>query len=262
MTLNQNQFKNYIPGFAVGIVRTALVYPFDSLKVIMQKGQSGTSITNVVDIIKKDPKSFYRGSGISFLTVPIDRAIQYSILEKYKDKYNTFLLGFAIGSMSSLYSPPVQYITKNAVLSNKGEYGNIFKFLKSENFDIRKMYSGFTLEYPKISIGASLIMGTYTSLRNKVKKEDQVKFAPIYGGVATMVGWTAIFPIDSVLTEVVYNRRNNINKSFNSIIKERYIAKGFKGFYFGITPVYVRSIPSSAVGMFAYEFTRKLLQLD
>ena len=246
------EVKKYCPGFVAGIVRTAIIYPFDSLKVNMQKSQSGNSISNIMKIIRHNPMKFYRGSAISFIVNPFDKALQYSLLEKYKNQYNSYILGLGIGSLASLYTTPLQYITRNYVLAD-----NKINLINMDTF--KKMYSGFPLEFPKVTIGICLQMGTYTILREKIPREYQVMSAPFLGAVASMISWTGIFPLDTMMTERVSSSKQNKQKSLLTIFKQIYAIRGVRGFYFGITPVYARSVISSAGTMFAYEYVRKKL---
>ena len=85
--------ENFIPGAIQGITRVVIAYPFDVIKINMQKNNFRSSYECVCHIFKNDYKQFYRGSQISFISVPFDRSIQYYLMEKYKNKYNVYLIG-------------------------------------------------------------------------------------------------------------------------------------------------------------------------
>ena len=80
--------------------------------------------------------------------------------------------------------------------------------------------------------------------------------APYYGAISGLSVWLVIFPIDTVRTEFTTQKDN---KNLLHIIIARYRQFGLKSFYFGLTPVLFRTIPSSAVGMFVYEYFREYI---
>ena len=259
--------SEYMPGIAAGIVRTAITYPFDSLKTHMQKSQQGNIVSNFIRITK-NPAMFYRGSGIIFLTDPLIRGLIYGLMERYKDQYSPYILGFGVGALCSIYTCPMQYITRNSMLSE----GKIKIFdpigcnpIRSNYIrlnKLRQLYTAFPVECPTMSLAYGLNMGTYTFLRESINPADHVKFAPLIGGLASLVSWTAIYPLDQLITDKVTNRHRNVNRSTIQSFKDKYSMRGIRGLYFGIMPVYIRSVLHSAPTMFVYEFVRKNLTKD
>lgn len=242
-----------LPGFVQGIVRVAISYPFDSLKVYMQKGIYPNTLSCLINVYRIDPKILYRGASLSFVLIPIDRSIQYFFAEKLNQKYNSYVAGFILGSFSTLYQVPLQYISTNAILTRKENYGNILEFTRKLN--PRHMYRGYTVEFPRIIIATTAYLGTYMALRKHVKTEYQVYMSPFLGSLAGMASWITIFPLDTIRTE-----RQTTNKTIPNIIWDKYRGYGIRSFYLGITPVLFRTIPSASFGMLAYEYTKKLLK--
>jgi len=247
---------DFLAGFIQGITRVTISYPFDTIKIYMQQNKNNnihnTTFNNIKYLIKNDPKVFYRGSSMSYLIIPFDRSIQYYLIEKNKDKYNPFLLSMCIGALSSCYNLPLLYITTNAVLTNKNNYKSIFNFLR--NIDIKKIYNGFSVEIPKTMIATGSYMGSYFYLREKYNKENSLIKTSIIGIMSSFICWSIIFPLDTIRTSIQVDNRNIIDT-----ILYKYNNYGLKSFYKGITPVLIRTIPSSSLGMFAYELTRKLI---
>jgi hypothetical protein len=87
------------------------------------------------------------------------------------------------------------------------------------------------------------------SLRDKFK--EKVYIAPFLGVIAGICTWIVVFPLDTIRTE-----KQTTNKSISEILRNR----SLRSLYRGITPVIVRTLPSSATGMYAYEYTKKLLE--
>jgi len=246
---------DFLAGFIQGITRVTISYPFDTVKVYMQQNINNNQHTNTLQsikyLLKNDPKVFYRGSIISYLIIPFDRSIQYYLMEKNKNKYNPFLFSMCIGALSISYNLPLLYITTNAVLTHQKNYISTYSFIK--NINIKKLYSGFNVEIPKIILATGSYMGSYIYLREKYNKENSLIKASLIGIFSSFICWSIIFPFDTIRTSMHVD-----NKKIIDTIMYKYNNYGLKSFYKGITPVLIRTIPSSAFGMYAYELTRKL----
>jgi hypothetical protein len=68
---------DFIPGFVQGITRVTISYPFDVVKINMQKNKYSNTYDAFKNILKNDPKLLYRGSQFCYKTVPFDRSLQY-----------------------------------------------------------------------------------------------------------------------------------------------------------------------------------------
>ena len=112
--MEDRKYLGLVPGFVQGFVRVGISYPFDSIKVYMQKGIYPTTFSCVKNIIKTDPSILYRGSALTFTIIPMDRSIEYFLAEKLNKKYGPFISGFMMGHCT-LYQVPLQYITTNAI---------------------------------------------------------------------------------------------------------------------------------------------------
>lgn len=249
---DSREYLPLIPGFVQGFVRVGISYPFDSLKVYMQKGIHLSTISCFKNIMRQDPTILYRGASLSFVIIPIDRSIQYFLAEKLNKQYNSYVSGFILGSFSSIYQVPLQYITTNAILTERRQYGNIWSFIRQLN--IRNLYRGYSLEYPRSIIATTVYLGTYLGLRENLSERQKLYMSPFLGTLAGIASWITVFPLDTIRTE-----KQTTEKSIWHIIKDKYRFRKLRGFYLGITPVIFRSIPSASVGMLAYEYTRRLL---
>lgn len=236
-----------LPGFCQGLTRVTISYPFDVIKVQMQKMLYKNNIDAVKDIIKTDKFKLYRGASISYLSVGVDRSIQFYLMEKLNKKYNPYVNGIIISLIGSLYNVPAQFLTTNIALYNNKSlsfFSNLNKISKTN-----PLYRGYFLEMTKNQIGSSIFMGTYYFLRNRFgdKKEN----GALYGAISGLSLWPIIYPIDTIRTE--YQTSNNTIKN---IILKRYTEFGLLSFYKGITPVLFRTIPSASLGMLVYEHIR------
>ena len=243
-----------IPGFIQGLTRVTISYPFDTVKIYMQKNVYNNTYDTVKNIIKTDPKIFYRGSSITYTIIPIDRSLQFYLAERYKNKINLFVMSCGLGVLTTLYNLPLQYLTANIVLEKKENYQNIKTFIKRIEF--KNLYKGISVELPKTVVSTGSYMGSYYYLRENFNKENSLYKAPIIGIISSFICWSIIFPFDTIRNDLQTTKNINLK----NLIIERYKKHGLFNFYKGITPVFIRTIPSSAFGMLAYETTRNTIK--
>lgn len=246
-----DELKLCIPGLMQGITRVSISYPFDVLKVNMQKMVYKTTLNSFVDIIKNDPFKLYRGSSLCYVSVSIERSIQFYLLEKYTKQYNPYICGSVVSLFSSIYNVPVQYLTTSIALnkSKTSLRNHVYNTFKSG----KTPYKGYIIETLKNQLGSTLFLGTYYYIRNMFG--ENVKLSPFYGALSGLTVWCIIFPIDTIRTEYQTSDTN-----IKQLIKQRYMHHGLMSFYKGLTPIIVRTVPSSSLGMLVYEYTRSKLQ--
>jgi hypothetical protein len=243
-----------LPGFIQGLTRVTISYPFDTVKIYMQKNLYKNTQDTIKNIIKIDPKIFYRGSSLTYTIIPLDRSLQFYIAEKYKNKMNPFLMSSGLGLFTTLYNLPLQYLTANIVLEKKDNYKNIRTFIK--NIQIKNLYKGISIELPKTIVSTGSYMGSYYYLREKFNKENSLYKAPVIGIISSIICWSIIFPFDTIRNDLQTTKNIGLKK----LILDRNKQYGLLNFYKGITPVFIRTIPSSAAGMLAYEMTRNYIK--
>jgi hypothetical protein len=238
-----------LPGFIQGITRVLISYPFDTIKIHMQKNNKNMIETCKL-LYQLDKKIFYRCSYISFICVPFDRSIQYFFMEKYNKQYNPFIISFSISLFSIIYILPLQYITNNALL-HKNNF-KIYNFVK--NIEIKKIYNGLNIELSRNILATSIYSGSYFFLRNNYNKNNNIIISSCIGVFSNLLCWTIIYPLDTIK---IYKQTTTL--TYPNIISEFLKKKNYLHIYRGILPVYIRTVPSAFFGMFAYEYTKKLI---
>lgn len=249
----KNELYTIIPGFMQGITRVTISYPFDVVKVNLQNMHYNNTITAFKHIIKTDPFKLYRASLLTYTTVGIERSLQFYYLEKLnKQKVNPFYSSLLISTINSVYNVPVQYITTN-IINNKSPT-TTYQFIKFIIREKKNPYKGYFIETPKNILASTIYFSSYYKIRNTFGENKY--FAPYYGAISGINVWLIIFPIDTIRTE--FTTQTN-NKSLLNIITCRFKTYGLKSFYLGLTPVLFRTIPSSSLGMFVYEYCREFI---
>lgn len=241
---------DFLPGFFQGITRVLVSHPFDYVKLYLQTNK----YVSVKDFFKNNKvSSLYRGVGIPLLTVPIDRAIQFRIFESLNNyKLNPFLSGSICGIVSVIFTLPSSYVCNNYILNNKEK--SILKFTKKIIKQPLQLYNGIKPEILRSSIGTSIYLGTYGKMREFYG--NNLYQSIINGAIAGWSVWTITYPIDTIKVEQQLKNEKIIN-----IIRYRLSNYGVFNFWKGITPIYVRTLPSSILGMVVYEEIKKLVDI-
>lgn len=240
-----NDYLNLIPGFLQGISRVCVSYPFDFLKISIQSGKLKNNHEAIEYLKKTNVKNFYKGSSMIFLSVGLERSLQFYFMEKYNNTRNPYLTGFIFSLMSSIYSIPIQYINANMISSSLNYY-NIFK-----NGNI---YRGGILEMSKSICCTTIYSGTYFTLRNKFGNE--LNYSPIYSIMSSFLMWSIVYPLDTI--KIKYQTNNQVN--LIDIIK-KYNIKNFYKLYSGISFTYYKTIPSSMIGIYVYEISKNKIHM-
>jgi hypothetical protein len=189
---------------------------------------------------------------VPIITVPIDRAIQFKLYEVLNThNISPFLSGSLCGCISVLFTLPSSYICNNYVLQKKDN--NLVNFTRTILKNPNVLYHGFKPELLRSTLGTSIYLGTYGHMRNKYGNE--LKQSVVNGAVAGASVWTITYPIETIKVEQQLN-----NKGIREILRARIQNYGVLNLWKGISPVYIRTIPSSVMGMVVYEQTKKMIE--
>ena len=239
---------DFLPGFCQGVSRVLISHPFDYIRLYLQSNKSN-SFKHFFQNNKIS--SLYRGVGIPLTTVPIDRAIQFRIYEKLnKTNISPFLSGSICGIVSVFFTLPCSYICNNYVLNIENK--SIFEFIKKNLQNPLQLYNGFKPELFRSTLGTSIYIGAYGTMRNNFGNDFNQNI--INGAVAGLSIWTITYPIETIKVEQQINNRNII-----PILKQRIGNHGILNLWKGISTVYIRTLPSSIIGMVVYEEVKKLI---
>lgn len=273
-----------LPGITQGITRVLVSYPFDSLKVHSQTNRK-RAWDNFHNLLSNNPRALYRGVGLPMVTVSMERAIQYKYFERLKKTHGPFVAGAMTGAGLGIISTPMQAVTSNLVLLNKEQYGGFWDFLRKKwktegsKFFLR----GYTVDLSRAILASTLYLGVYGTSRDSWLSQDMNPLlrTSICASLAGWTTWTVTFPLDTIRTLYqTSNSRNEAARSHTSlpgallnscepgettkrnnitlsqVVSSRFREAGLRSFWNGITPVLLRTFPSSVLGMIAYEKVR------
>lgn len=212
-----NDFKNIIPGFTMGFVRSIISHPFEILKLKTQINEN-----------KFLYKDLFKGLHYSIITNSIERGIQFGLYEKFKLNDNNLVSSLKSSIISTTISLPY-----NIILLRKTILSSSINIPK--NIFVKSMF----LEYNRNLLGSSIFLYSYNYLKDR--DIDIIYRAPL----SSCIVWGITYPIDTYKNILISNKDIKIN---------------IYNLYKGIKYPLFRSIPSSIVGFYVYEYTLKYIK--
>ena len=168
-------------------------------------------------------KNLFQGVHLSILSNSIERGIQFYWFDEFKKKYDNKLLSSFYASLIStgITLPYNILLLKNTLLKNKDKI--------TKNILVK---SG-GLEYIRNISGSTVFLYSYNYFRTDNN--------PIYVSsiASSFIVWGFTYPIDNIKNQIIAGR--NINYNLVNLYK-------------GIQYPLIRSIPSSIVGFYVFEY--------
>lgn len=260
--MNENHIiKNALAGASLATIVTIVGYPFDLIKTRMQTGRYLSSLQCLSYTWKKGGfLGFYRGSTMPWISHLTKRPLQYPVAEYMKEKgiCNNYLIGAFSGILGTVFGTPLQVIKVSIQTSKKDNNLNVSKVI-NQNYQLhgwRGFFRGFIPTLIKDTLYSASFVGNYYYLRDWFGTDKPWKTF-ISGAVAHSITWSIFIPIDNVKTNIQRHQEKKI--TIQEAIQNTYSRYGFKGFWKGVVPACLRTIPVSGCGVVAYEYVRKIL---
>ena len=173
MEERKNLAFSFLPGFFQGVTRVSISYPFDYVRVHLQKNQ----YKNTLDYMRNNNYNIlklYRGIKYPLSVIPFDRAISFKLYEDLNKKHNPLFSSFFVSLFTCIYNVPLQSINTNYILENSNK--KYFQFIKDliYKYKINYMYKSYSIEYSRLVLGSTLYMGIYGNLRKITPKEKKI----------------------------------------------------------------------------------------
>jgi hypothetical protein len=173
-------------------------------------------------------KNLFKGLHYSLITNSLERGIQFGLYEKFKLNDGNLISSAKASIISTTISFPYNIILLRNVIMKS-----------SMNISKNVMYKSAFLEYGRNLLGSILFLSSYNYLKDKE--------LPIYARapLSSCFVWGLTYPIDSyknILLSGYKNEKINI-----------------KRLYKGIQYPLFRSIPSSIIGFYVYEYMLKII---
>eukprot|EP00928_Gymnodinium_smaydae_P029991 TRINITY_DN22426_c0_g3_i1.p1 TRINITY_DN22426_c0_g3~~TRINITY_DN22426_c0_g3_i1.p1 ORF type:complete len:276 (+),score=41.94 TRINITY_DN22426_c0_g3_i1:73-900(+) len=254
-----------LPGVAHSVTIIAVGHPFDTLKTRLQLRLHSSMSSCVWHMLQEQGiRGFYRGAAMPLTQLVVKRPFEFAIWEWFNatfrgKAYAPALGGIVAGMTSSVIGCPFSVIKIQLQANSKDVHTGVAEAVTAV-WNTRGplgFYRGFLVSVSKETPFATVYLGTYGNLRETLPKTS---WSPaVAGAAASMVTWTILLPLDTLKTVIQARvlqetRSESAFRQFKSIVRER----GVLGLWAGWAPVAIRSLPSSASAMLAYEWARKL----
>ncbi len=238
---------DFIPGFAQGLVRVLISYPFDYVRTHLQANPNITWRSIPLG------RSLYRGISIPLIIVPFDRALQYGIYERcQRKKYSQVSSSLIATFLSSIYSVPANFL-QTQIMMNSMRPTKSHIALKFSNLSFR----GYGADTLRAFASSFIYLTAYGTLRNKIPKEYHNYF--VFGIISSTLMWSTVYPLDTLRILRQTTNPDSQHISYWSFIKMNWKSGSL---YRGLPIVIMRSIPSAGCGMLTYEYVRYNLSIS
>ena len=171
-------------------------------------------------------KNLFKGLHYSIITNALERGIQFGLYEKFKLNDNNLTSSAKASIISTTLSLPYNIILlRNVVMES--------------SFKIPKItfYKSALLEYSRNLSGSILFLSSY----NYLKERETPIF--IRAPLSSCFVWSLTYPIDAYKNILISGQKESLS---------------IKRLYKGIQYPMIRSLPSSIVGFYVYEYMLKL----
>ena len=266
--------KNFMYAGIAGITSRTATAPLERIKVLYQnkKNIKISYYSYLPNLIKKEGfKSLFNGNGINCLRVFPESSIRYSVFD-YSKKYldekgldkntNYFLSGSIGGIVASCTVYPIETVrTKLTAQSNKNTYNGFIDCIKktfSKN-GIRGFYNGNVI----YSLGMFPYQGTnfltYEYLKNNYENTNFNLL--LFGSIAGFTSISCSYPFEIIKRRMQLSGElgNPIYKNTYSCLKHMYIQNGYRAFYAGLIPQYIKIIPANCLFFYTIEVLNSII---
>jgi hypothetical protein len=252
-------FVDFIAGITQATLVTIVGYPFDLVKTRMQATQYKSFLHCCKKIIAKEGYlTFYRGSLSPWCSHLLKRPIQYPVQEKLKTyKLNNYVNGAVGGMIGPVFGTPFQVIKVGMQTSNISKTSGQFIKYTFDNYGLKGFYRGFIPTVAKDCLFGASFIGHYYTLRDLFEKQNNIPWyvsSFISGATAHCLTWFMLIPIDYIKT---IKQHPDETRPIQKIILDTMKTNGIRGFWKGVLPACLRTIPVSGIAMLGYEGIRK-----
>uniref|UniRef100_A0A0E0LJT9 Mitochondrial carrier protein n=1 Tax=Oryza punctata TaxID=4537 RepID=A0A0E0LJT9_ORYPU len=277
--------REMVAGGVAGVVAKTAVAPLERVKLMRQVGAAprGAGAVKMLREIgrREGLPGFFRGNGANALRVFHTKALHFMAYERYKrlllgaapslgdGPVVDLLAGSAAGGSAVLVTYPLDLArTRLACAAPSDVAAGMSGVLRSaykEGGGVRGVYRGLCPSLARVLPMSGLNFCVYEALKARLPREEdhgarsRRRVAKVACGVAAgLVASTATYPLDVVRRQIqLGGGGGGTLQAFRAIVQ----AQGARQLYAGLGITYVKKVPSTAVGLVAYDYMKALLML-
>jgi len=279
--------KHFCAGGIAGAVSRTTVSPLERLKILFQvqpaNAKQYTSISGSLAKMYKDEgwRGYFKGNGTNIVRIVPYSAAQFAAFEKFKkmlikegEKDLTPLNRLNAGAMAGIVSVVVTYPldlirTRLSVQSvtdpqYKGIVDAWMTIMRSEG--IFALFKGITPTVLGVAPYVGLNFMTYETLKAFVKTnispEPTTYQLLTCGGTAGAIAQTITYPCDVLRRKMQmqgFSPEHPVYGNTFIAVKSMWRQEGWRGFYKGLIPNYLKVVPAISISFVTYEYCKKFL---
>jgi solute carrier family 25 (mitochondrial phosphate transporter), member 23/24/25/41 len=273
-------------GVAGGASRT-VVAPLERLKILFQSQVQPGKYKGVIQSLKligkeEGLRGFFRGNGANCLRVVPQSAIQFYSFHTLKpyfansDGEMTALRRLGAGALAGAFSLlgiyPLEMVRVRLTVDSSNRYNGIGDAFKKivRHEGPRALYKGLVPSMAGIVPYVGLDFAVYETLRelpivpkNAETNQPTVVAKLICGGIAGIIGQTVAYPLDTC-RRLLQTQGADPNapikyKGMWHCLQTIYAEQGWRGFYRGLAPNYLKAAPAIAISFVIFEAAKDKL---
>eukprot|EP01101_Sappina_pedata_P011736 TRINITY_DN7933_c0_g1_i1.p1 TRINITY_DN7933_c0_g1~~TRINITY_DN7933_c0_g1_i1.p1 ORF type:complete len:396 (-),score=143.92 TRINITY_DN7933_c0_g1_i1:101-1258(-) len=287
-SFNSQVWKVLLAGGMAGAISRSSVAPFERLKIIFQTQGDPPKyngvVRSLVKIFKEEGfKGFFKGNGTNVIRIFPTSAIQFFAFDSFKkilygddlNVYQRLVAGSLAGVTAQTICYPLDFVRARLSIQTENVYKGIVdctsKVVKQEG--VFALYRGLWPSLLGIVPYVGIDFAAYETLKQYLPRRQDGTVSPIStfaaGSAAGTIAQTIAYPLD------VVRRRLQVQSFDMSGIGKReiysgtldafakiYKHEGYKGFYRGLVPNYLKVVPAQGVQFFVWEWMRSHLDLN
>ena len=272
----------FVAGGVAGAVSRTSTAPCDRLKVILQAKEPGSSrsIYQEFMAIHKESgvRGFFKGNGTNVLKIIPETSLKFMTYDKIKElicadikaptTVERLFSGAASGFLTQTMIYPLEITKTRLALASDGIYNGIGDCLRkiARQEGMSALYKGWSVSVMGIIPYAAIDLTIYNILRElyveKIGREPSVYALLGCGATSSICGQLVSYPFALVRTRLQSQGLPGKPILYNGLLDctmKTMKNEGFKGFYRGILPNFMKSVPAVAISYAVYEKMKKLL---
>ncbi|XP_045202786.2 calcium-binding mitochondrial carrier protein SCaMC-2-like isoform X2 [Mercenaria mercenaria] len=275
-------WRHLVSGAAAGAVSRTCTAPLDRLKILFQVHGSKIEKKNKLTIsdgfkhmLKEGGvKSLWRGNGINVIKIAPESAIKFMAYEQFKRIFKSdnkeigplerFAAGSSAGAFSQTCIYPMEVLKTRLAIRKTGQYKGMIdcamKLFKNEGPGV--FFKGYIPNIIGIIPYAGIDLCIYESLKviymGRYKDQDPGVMVLLgCGTTSSTCGQLCSYPLALIRTKL--QAEASSKSTMSSMFKKIYTEEGFKGFYRGLAPNFLKVAPAVSISYVVYEHVRKQL---
>ncbi|CAN3373286.1 hypothetical protein DIURU_005211 [Diutina rugosa] len=266
--------RSAVAGAISGAVARMFTAPLDTIKIRMQlapPGQGRFGAIVAATVRHEGVRALWKGNVPAEIMYVFYGATQFAsyqalnqALARLEDKYphalkpvaslglHSLVTGFGAGATSTLITYPFDLLRTRLAASTSRELLSMRSVLKTIGSP-RDLFKGINPTMLAVALNTGLMFATYNQARHVSKRYADFPFIEgVCGFVAGATAKAITFPLDTL------RKRCQMSQSRSSawqMAVKLWHAGGIRSFYQGVTVALIKSAPTSALSMWAYEWT-------